>query len=316
MENHQWRLSEGVTRREILALISGAACGLLPLAGASAAAAAAVAPIMTRPIPKTGERLPVVGLGTSRVFDVGPDTAQRAKLLKVIRALIAGGGKVIDTASAYGSAESVLGALLAQSGLRPRVFIATKLEVDELTQAGIEGALKRLQTRRIDLMQLHNVSDPHQSLAVLRQWKERELCRYIGVTSTFHGAYPAVEAVVRREKPDFVEIDYSLDALEAQQRILPLCADLGVATLIARPLVKGRLFRKVMGQPVPDWAHGFARSWAQFFLKFVLSNSSVTAVIPGTDNPAHMADDLDAGRGPLPNANQSQRMIQFIHSQA
>ncbi|HLH78417.1 MAG TPA: aldo/keto reductase [Candidatus Binataceae bacterium] len=315
MQNQQWRHTGGLTRREILALLSSAACGLLPSAGAPVASAAVTAPIMTRPIPKTGERLPVVGLGTSRVFDVGTDAAQRAKLLKVLRALIAGGGKVVDTASAYASAEPVLGALLAQSGLRPRVFIATKLEADELTEAGIEGSLKRLQTRQIDLMQLHNVSAPNQSLAVLRQWKERGLCRYIGITSTFHGAYPAVEAVLRQQKPDFVEIDYSLDALEAEQRILPLCADLGVATLIARPLVKGGLFRKVMGQPVPAWAGDFAQSWAQFFLKFVLSNPAVTAVIPGTNNPAHMADDLGAGRGPLPNAGQRQRIIEFIHSQ-
>lgn len=315
MQNRGWGLSAALTRREILALMGGLAPALLSIAAAPAAVAATTAPLVTRPIPKTGERLPVVGLGTSRVFDVGDDATQRAALLKVIRALIAGGGKVIDTASAYGRAESVLGALLAQSGLRPRAFVATKLEVDDLTQAGIEGSLKRLGTRTIDLMQLHNVSDPNQRLTVLRQWQERGLCRYIGITSTFHGAYPAVEAVLRHEKPDFLEIDYSLDVLQAQDRILPLCADLGVAVLIARPLVKGRLLRKVAGQPLPGWAADFgARSWAQFFLKFVLGNPTVTAVIPGTNNPAHMADDLGAGRAPLPDAAQRQRMIKFIQS--
>lgn len=282
---------------------------------AAADAISGGSPIATRPIPKTGERLPVIGLGTSRVFDIGDNQSQRAVLVEVIRTLVSGGGKVIDTASSYGTAETVVGALVAESRLRPRIFIATKLESDQLTDADLEGSFKRLRATKIDLMQLHNVSDPSQTLEPLRKWKERGLCRYIGITSTFHGDYPAVEAVLRREKPDFLQIDYSLDDREAEKRLIPACAELGIAILTAVPLGHGALFRKVRSKRLPQWASEFdAASWAQFFLKFVLSNEAVTAVIPGTDSPRHVADNLGAGRGRLPNAAQRRQMVQFIES--
>lgn len=308
-----------LSRRRALWLAGGLgmAAAFRPLLSGIAAADAisSASPITTRPIPKTGERLPVIGLGTSQVFDVGDNQAQRAVLVEVIRTLVSGGGKVIDTASSYGTAETVLGALLAETRLRPQTFIATKLESDELTNADLEGSFKRLRTTKIDLMQLHNVSDPGQSLEPLRKWKERGLCRYVGITSTFHADYPAVEAVLRREKPDVLQIDYSLDDREAEKRLIPACAELGTAILTAVPLGHGGLFRKVRGRLLPQWASEFdAASWAQFFLKFVLGNEAITAVIPGTDNPRHMADNLGAGRGRLPNAVQRRRMVQFIES--
>jgi aryl-alcohol dehydrogenase-like predicted oxidoreductase len=307
-----------LSRRRALRLASslGMAAALRPLVGIAATdVVGGFSPIITRPIPRTGERLPVVGLGTSGVFNVGDYQPQRTALVEVLRTLASGGGKVIDTASSYGTAESVAGSLLAETGLRPRIFIATKLESNELTDADVQGSLKRLRTSKIDLMQLHNASDPDQSLEPLRKWKERGLCRYIGITCTSHVDYAAVEAVLRREKPDFLQIDYSLDDREAERRLIPLCIGLRTAILTAVPLGHGELFRQVRGRPLPQWASEFdATSWAQFFLKFVLGNEAVTAAIPATNNPRHMADNLGAGRGRMPNAAQRRRMVQFIES--
>jgi diketogulonate reductase-like aldo/keto reductase len=282
---------------------------------AAADAMGTPSPIITRPIPRTGERLPVIGLGTSVVFDIGDNKTLRATLIEVIRTLVTGGGKIIDTASTYGTAEATVGALLAETGLRSRTFVATKLESNELTNADLEGSLGRLRTTKVDLMQVHNVASPSQSLAPLRDWKERGLCRYVGITCTSHADYRAVETVLGREKPDFLQIDYSLDDREAEKRLLPACAELGIAVLTAVPLGHGGLIRKMRGKPLPQWASEFdARTWAGFFLKFVLGNEAVTAVIPGTDNPLHMAENLDAGRGRLPNGIQRGRMVQFIES--
>jgi aryl-alcohol dehydrogenase-like predicted oxidoreductase len=290
---------------------------LLATLASPAETEAGAAPMTTRIIPATGERLAVVGLGTSGVFDVGDDPARRAVLAQVLQTLAAGGGQAVDTASTYGSSEPVLGALLAQTGLRPKLFIATKLESYELNDRAMQAALKRLRTSQIDLMQLHNVADPNQSLAPLRRFKEQGLCRYVGITSTFHSDYGAVEAVLRREKPDFVQIDYAIDDRGAEARILPASAELGAAVLTALPLGRGRLFRAVHKRPLPAWAAEFdAATWAQFFLKFALGNETITAVIPGTSNPEHMADNLGAGRGRLPDADQRRRMVRFIESLA
>jgi aryl-alcohol dehydrogenase-like predicted oxidoreductase len=319
-----FRLSRGISgarsRRELLWLAGRCAVAL-----AAAPCLAGIASrdevhadeqaLIMRPIPRTGERLPVVGLGTSQVFEVGNDGAERAPLVQVLRTLVFGGGKIIDTASTYGNAERVVGELLEQTGLRPRVFIATKLESYELTTQAVQGSLQRLHTSKIDLMQYHNVVDPNTSLAPLRAWQQQGLCRYIGITSTNHADFDAVEAIVRREKPDFVQIDYALDDRLAEQRIIPTCADLGVAILVALPLGHGRLLRAVRNQPLPPWAADFgATTWAQFFLKFVLGNPAITAVIPGTANPSHMADNLGAGRGKLPTAAQRKLMVQWSES--
>jgi aryl-alcohol dehydrogenase-like predicted oxidoreductase len=268
------------------------------------------API-TRPIPSTGEPLPAVGLGTAEVFDVA-DTTSLQKARAVVRVLIDNGGKLIDTASTYGDAERVLGDAIGPDRLRNKVFIATKLESPDDEE--LKRSLNRLQTGKLDLLQLHNVRDPRQSMAAFKAWKAQGVCRYIGVTSTFHGAFPAVEAVLGREKPDFVQIDYSIDDRDAEQRILPLAAEVKAAVLTALPFGRGRLFRAVRGQPIPDWAQSFAGSWAQFFLKYLLADSRVTAVIPGTADAAHMTDNLGAMRGALPDPQQRRRMVQFIET--
>ena len=227
-----------------------------------------------------------------------------------MRALIDNGGKLIDTASTYGDAERILGDVIGPASLRNKLFIATKLESPDVEE--LKRSLNRLQTAKLDLLQLHNVRNPQQSLGAFRDWKAQSVCRYVGITSTSHGAFAAVEAILGREKPDFVQIDYSIDDRAAEQRILPLSADVKAGVLTALPFGRGRLFRAVRGRAMPDWAQSFAESWAQFFLKYLLSDPRVTAVIPGTADPSHMIDNLDAMRGPLPDPDQRRQMVQFI----
>jgi aryl-alcohol dehydrogenase-like predicted oxidoreductase len=273
--------------------------------------------LITRAIPRSGEALPVIGLGTSEVFDIGDKPEERRACAEVIRRLIGGGGAVIDTAPSYGRAEAVVGDLLMETGLRGRTFLATKLEdYDRASGPGeLRASLERLRTSKVELMQLHNVSDPKQDLSMLRDWQAQGLCRYIGITTSYRGAFDAVEAVLRREKPDFLQVNYSLADREAEQRVLPAAAEVGAAVLVDLPLARGRLFRAVRGKPLPDWARDFdARSWAQFFLKYIIANPVITAVIPGTNNPEHMSDDLDAGRGRLPDKAQRQKMVALFQS--
>ena len=300
-----------LTRRQFTRLAAGlGAAWWLP---SLAAAQSAATPVITKLIPRSGERLPAVGLGTARVFDVGEDPDRRAALARVLHGLVAGGGTLIDTASSYGSAEAVVGDLVAQAGLRPRVFIATKVEAPDAEE--LRGSLERLRTGNVDLLQLHNVRDPKQTLGQFRDWKAEGRCRYIGITSTFHRDYGAVEAVLVREKPDFLEIDYSLDNREAEKRLLPLASEMKTAVLTALPFGRGRLFRAVRGKPLPEWARKFdVDSWAQFFLKFLLADATVTAVIPGTADPAHMTDNLGAMHGRLPDAAQRKRMVEFVQT--
>ena len=292
-----------ITRRDFTALAAAAL-----LARPAFAQTNAAAPI-TRAIPGTGERVPAVGLGTASVFD-SDDEPTRGAAAQVIRTLVDAGGRLIDTASSYGDAESVLGNVIAASGLRDKVFIATKLE--EPDAAELKRSLARLKTAKLDLLQLHNVRDPAQSLAAFKAWKAQGVCRYIGITSTSHRDFAAIEAVLGRERPDFVQIDYSIDDRAAEGRILPAAAAARAGVLTALPFGRGRLFRAVRGRPLPDWAAGFAGSWAQFFLKYLLADPRVTAVIPGTADAAHMEDDLGAMRGALPDPDQRRRMAALI----
>ena len=274
-------------------------------------AAAQDAALLMRPIPASGELLPAVGLGTAYVFDSNDDVT-RQKASGVLQALIAGGGRVVDTSSVYGDAEAVLGEVIAPAGLRDKLFIATKLEAPDAAE--LKRSQTRLQMRTFDLLQFHNVHDPQQSLAQFRDWKAQGICRYVGITSTRHFQYPAIEAVLAREQPDFVQIDYSLDDREVEERILPLAAEVKAGVLTALPFGRARLFRAVHGKELPDWARGFAGSWAQFFLKYLLGDPRVTAVIPGTADAAHMADNAGAMRGALPDPDQRRQMVKFIES--
>ncbi|MGO9398969.1 MAG: aldo/keto reductase [Xanthobacteraceae bacterium] len=289
-----------LTRREF-AIAGGAAMLALPAAAQDAAP-------LARAIPSSGERLPAVGLGTAYVFNTD-DTVTRQKASAVLQALIAGGGRLVDTSSVYGDAEAVLGEAIVPAGLRDKLFIATKLEAPDAAE--LKRSQARLQMQSFDLLQLHNVRDPQQSLAQFKDWKTQGVCRYIGITSTRHADFAAVEAVLRREKPDFVQIDYSLDDREAEQRVLPAAAEVKAAVLTALPFGRARLFRAVRGKDIPDWARSFADTWAQFFLKYLLSDPRVTAVIPGTSDPGHMTDNLGAMRGPLPDPDQRKQMEAF-----
>lgn len=292
-----------LTRREFAAF-----------AGASLLARPALAQtesLITRAIPSSGENIPTVGLGTASVFDTANE-ATRRKAAAVIQALLANGGRIIDTASTYGDAEVVVGDEMAAANLRDKTFVATKLEYPDAAE--LKRSLVRLKTAKVDLLQLHNVRRQNQSLARFREWKAQGLCRYVGVTSTYHGDFPAIEAVLRREKPDFVQVDYSLDVRDAEKRILPLAADVKAGVLTALPFGHGRLFRAVRGQPIPDWASGFAGSWAQFFLKYLLGDPRVTAVIPGTGDPKHMIENVGAMRGRLPDATERTKMVAFVEA--
>jgi aryl-alcohol dehydrogenase-like predicted oxidoreductase len=280
------------------------------------ATAQAHEPLMTRAVPHSGEKLPVVGLGTATSFPSATES-QRTALKGVIDALVAGGGKLIDTASVYGNAESVIGDILHASNARNNVFIATKIEVRS-AKAGtdeFQRSLQRLQADSVDLLQLHNVSHANQSLAQLREWKAAGRCRYIGVTSTYDADYGAMEMIIRREKPDFVQVDYSMDNRAAEKRIIPAAGEVGAAVLTALPFGRTSLFRAVKGKTLPDWAKDFdVATWGQFFLKFLLGNTQVTAVIPGTGNAEHMADNLGAGIGRLPDAQQREKMVALLGS--
>jgi aryl-alcohol dehydrogenase-like predicted oxidoreductase len=278
--------------------------------------AIAQAPLLARPIPHgKGESLPVIGVGTVNVFDVEP--RDEGGPAAVVAALVAGGGSLIDTAPSYGMAEKVVGDILGNSGLRSRLFLATKLE---LYRRGTEAAearesLMRLKTNRVDLLQLHNVEDPGQDMEELGALKVQGLCRYTGITTTFANAYPAAEVILRRAKPDFLEVDYAIDNREAEKRLLPTAAEVGTAVLVALPFGRGRLLRKTRGKELPIWAADLdCASWGQFFLKFILANPAVTAVIPGTDKPEHMIDNLAAGRGRLPDGKQRAQMVQYLES--
>jgi len=298
-----------LSRRDLLAAAAGAAM----LSALPSLVWAQGAPIMRRPIPSSGEPLPVVGVGTSIVFDFDNDPAKYAERRQVLQDLVAGGGKLIDTASTYGYAEERVGDLAADLGDRDKLFLATKYESrleKEAADASMRSSLKRLRTDRIDLMQAHNVGDPNFSLAQLRDWKAQGLCRYVGVTSSFARQYDALAQVLRREKPDFFQINYSAGDRGAEDVLLPTAKDAGCAVLTNLPFGRNSLFKAVAGKPPPDWAKDIdATSWAQIFLKFNLSNPAVTAVIPGTDKPEYMLDNLGAGRGRLPDAALRQKII-------
>jgi len=301
------------SRRAIVS--SGLAlCASALASRAAAEPAQSSAALITRPIPHSGEPLPVVGLGTAVAFPSATE-AQRGALKGVIDALIDGGCKLIDTASTYGNAESVIGDIVHDGNLRDRIFLATKIEVRS-RKAGadeFDRSLKRLRTDKVDLLQLHNVSHANQSLAQLREWKAAGRCRYVGVTSTDEGDYDAMEAIIRREKPDFVQVEYSAATRTAEKRIIPAAAEAGAAVLTALPFGHASVFASVRGKPLPDWAADIdAASFGQLFLKFLIGNPNVTAVIPGTGKAEHMIDNVGAARGRLPDAQQREKIAALI----
>jgi aryl-alcohol dehydrogenase-like predicted oxidoreductase len=298
-----------ISRRDLIATSAAA----LAAAGSAFAQAPAAGALRTKPIPVSKEPLPVVGIGTAVIFDYENDPVKQAERAEVLKVLTAGGGSLIDTAPAYGKAEDRLGELMASTGLRSKIFLATKVAArsDRAGQiAQMEQSKVRLKSPTFDLMQAWNVTDANYDLGLIKEWKAQKICRYTGITSSFDAAYTALEQVIRREKPDFFQINYSLADRDAEARLLPAAMDSGAAVLTNGPFGRNSMFAKVAGKPLPDFAREFdAATWPQYFLKFLLSHPAVTAVIPGTDKPQYMTDNLAAGRGRLPDAALRQRMI-------
>lgn len=270
--------------------------------------------VIQRKIPSSGESVPVIGIGTSRRYQ-GTTEAERAQLREVLRRFKGLGGKVIDTAPAYGNAETVVGDLVADLGNRDSLFIATKVGAHG-RDAGIEQmeqSLKRLRTRKIDLIAVHNLRDTQTQLRTLREWKQAGRIRYVGITTSSDRQYQEFEQTMKTEALDFIQVDYALDNRNADQRILPLAADRGMAVMINLPFGRGQLFKTVQGQKLPPWASDFdCASWAHFFLKYIVSHPAVTCAIPGTATVEYLIDNLGASRGRLPDPAMRRRMESFI----
>jgi diketogulonate reductase-like aldo/keto reductase len=306
-------------RRTLLAsAAAAAAAAALPRTALAQKEPAAGAPIMKRRVPQTGYMLPVVGIGTSRVFEFENDPEKLEQRKQVVRALVAGGGSLIDTAAGYGTAEANVGTIAEQTGLRPRLFLATKYssrDSHDQAEAEMRQSLSRLKTGRVDLQQAWNVGDPNFSTAQMKDWKAAGLCGHYGITSSFDAAYEALAVVLRREKPEFFQINYSLGDRDAAKILLPLAKDCGCAVLTNLPFGRNSLFRRVKDKPMPGFmAEIGCTSWAQLFLKYNLSHPAVTAVIPGTDLPGYMLDNLNAGRGRMPDAAMRRRIEQWFDS--
>jgi aryl-alcohol dehydrogenase-like predicted oxidoreductase len=270
-------------------------------------------PLIHRAIPSTGETVPAVGIG-ARNYRVGPSATERAPFKATLRVFAELGGKLVDTAPSYGNSETVVGDLVAELGTRDDLFLATKVD-REGREAGIErmeASMRFLRTDRIDLMQVHNLRDSDTQLGTLREWKAQGRIRYLGVTTSSARQYEALGRIMERETLDFVQINYSLGARGAAERLLPLAADRGMAVLINLPFGRGRLFRRVGDRPLPGWAAEFdCESWGQFFLKYVLSHPAVTCPIPGTTKEHHAVDNMGAARGRLPDMALRRRMEEF-----
>lgn len=304
-----------LTRRDVLQWGAAGAAALGATALGFASQAQAQAQQLMRKIPSSGEMIPAMGLGTSDAFEADTSTEERAPLKEVLRIFHAAGGRVIDCSPMYGTAETVIGDLLKELGLNTTVFRATKVWTSGKA-AGIEQ-MQRSQARmggvKLDLIAVHNLQDTPTHLATLREWKAQGLVRYLGVTHYVTSAFDRLEQLVAAEKLDFVQLNYSASEPEAERRLLPLAADKGTAVMVNRPFDDGALFRRTRGQEVPAWAREFgAESWAQFFLKYVLSHPAVTVTIPATSKPHHMQDNMRAGLGRLPTEAERKRMREFI----
>lgn len=271
--------------------------------------------VQKRAIPRSGELLPMVGLGTWQTFDVGPGAPQLAELKQVLQLLAELGGSVVDSSPMYGEAERVVGELSTEAGLRERLFFATKVWTSG-RNAGIrqmEDSFRLMRTERMDLMQVHNLVDVATHTKTLKEWKTAGRIRYLGITHYHSGAFADLERLIKTREYDFVQFNYSIDDRAAESRLLPACADSGTAVLINRPFSQADLFSRVRGKALPAWATEFdCQSWAQFFLKYLLGHAAVTCVIPGTSKVRHLRDNLQAGMGRLPDAATRRRMAEYL----
>jgi diketogulonate reductase-like aldo/keto reductase len=269
-----------------------------------------------KPIPATGETLPVIGLGTWQSFDVR-DAAARAPLARVLEGFSQAGGRVVDSSPMYGAAEAVVGDLAAELGLAGKLFMATKVWTRGREEGvrQMEASFRRMRVKRMDLMQIHNLADVATHTETLKAWKAGNRVRYIGVTHYSASAYAEVERWLKTGQYDFLQINYSLAEREAERRLLPLALERKTAVIANRPFAEGALFRKVKGKALPPWAAELGiGSWAQYFLKWIVSHPAVTCAIPATTNPKHLADNVAAGFGALPDAAARRRMTDYFDS--
>jgi len=297
------------TRRDFIRLATAA--GLLP-----AVTLAEDEQMMTRSIPSSGEPLPVIGLGTWQVFDVESTPDEIDLRRQIVDLLLDRGGSLIDTSPMYNRSEKVIGDVLGEGGNRDRLFLATKVWTDGKAsgERQMRHSAELMKTDVIDLMQVHNRRDLDTQLGTIREWQQDKRIRYNGVTDYRESAHEEMQDVMKRYRPEFIQINYSLGEHGADDRVLPLAQDLGIAVLVNRPYMSGQLFRAVVNRELPAWARSFAESWGQFFLKFIVSHPAVTVAIPATSRPRHMTDNLAAGCGEMPDGATRERMISFIES--
>jgi aryl-alcohol dehydrogenase-like predicted oxidoreductase len=308
-----------LTRRAIVAAAGGvlSACARAPAEAAQETQEPRMpaGPLLTRRIPASGEAIPLVGLGTWQAFDIAPGGEDWDQGRAALKAFADGGGKVVDSSPMYGRAEDAIGALAAELGLRPSLFLATKVWTRGRAagEAQMADSARKLRADVVDLMQVHNLLDLEAHLPTLREAKTAGRIRYLGVTHYDDSAYDALEAAMRRHPLDFIQINASVAERASESRILPLAAERGMAVLINRPFAGGDLFGRVRRLPLPPWAAEIgAASWGQVLLKYVLANPAVTCAIPGTRNPRHVLDNLGAAAGPLPDAAQRRRIVEAV----
>jgi diketogulonate reductase-like aldo/keto reductase len=281
----------------------------------AAGAAANGARVSTRSVPRTGERIPIVGLGTWQTFDVSTSSPARDELKRVLQGLVEHGASVVDSSPMYGESERVVGELSHEAGLRDRLFFATKVWTSG-RDAGVrqmESSFGAMRTQRMDLMQIHNLIDVETHTKTLQDWKSAGRVRYIGITHYHAGAFRDLERLLKTKRYDFVQFNFSMGEREAENSLLPMCADTGTAVIVNRPFAEANLFSKVKGKPLPPWAADIdCASWAQFFLKWILGHPAVTCVIPGTRRRTHLDDNMQAGKGRLPDAATRRRMLEYL----
>lgn len=305
-------------RRTVLKLLAAAtATGLAPTSEASPDLRGSTVNMSTRPVRPSGEAIPVIGLGSADTFNVDASETSRAPLADVLRGLVGGGGSVVDTSPMYGNAETVIGDLVHQLGLRQKLWLATKVWTRgrEAGRKQIEESFARLRTQRLELLQIHNLLDWREHLPTIRALQQEGRVRYAGITHYRADMHGELERVLGEERFDWLQVNYSLAEPEAESRLLPFCQERGIAVMVNRPFADGAMFARVKGKPLPPWAAEVgSASWGQFFLRWIVSHPAATCVIPATSKPKHVADNCAAGSAPLPDAKQRERMSAYWRS--
>lgn len=274
-------------------------------------------PLIQKKIPSSGESIPIIGIGTARRYEEVKSETEKAPLRETIRQFQALGGKVIDSSPSYGTAEVVVGELVEGLKIRDSLFLATKVSLRNVGREEgikqIEESFKKYRTNKLDLIAVHNLRDTETQLRTLREMKQAGRIRYVGITTSFDKQYGEFEQTMKKENLDFIQVDYALDNRDAGERIVPLAGDRGMAVMINLPFGRGRLFNAVQGKKLPEWAGEFdCQSWAQFFLKYIVSHPAITCAVPGMAQAKYVIDNLGAARGRLPDAAMRRRMEQFI----